>query len=334
LQRLNRLSARIIMKSSFNTKFKALVLVAGLAAGFGAQASSTVTFDPAGNSANNITDVSFTTLDQRPGNALAIGASAGSGVGTNFNLLYQANLGSALNGNGDAVFNQGAVVGGLARNFTFVAGFSETVTGNTVIAGNGVLTFGFGASNANAITATNFFYMYAQGASGNNLAGTGFAGVAPILSGHFISTNYASTFTATGAPAGNALDQAGSNDYPGVTSLNGAGSTTVTLVIDSFNSAYFPNLVVGATSSLINTSQNLAFAQVDPSALFSSNGIANGDTAGVASVGAVNGVSGRNTMFQADANQSFTTGVPEPMPAALIGLGLVALGLVRRKAAK
>jgi hypothetical protein len=323
------------MKSSINTKFRTLVLVAGLAAGFSAHASSTVIFDPAGNSANTSTDVAFTTFDQRPGNAIALGASASSTAGTQFNLVYQSNLGSALDQNGDAVFNQGAVVGGAARNFTFTAGFSEIVTSNTIQAGNGVLTFGFDPANSNSVSATNFFYMYAPGVSGDNLAGTGFAVGTPILTGHFIASNYASTFTATGNN-GQALDQAGGDNYGGVTTINGAGSTVATLVIDSFSTAYFPNLVVGATSSLINTSQNLAFAQVDPSAQFDPDGVAGGALiAGVGSVGTNNGTSTSNTMFQADANQSFTTtAVPEPMPTALIGLGLVALVMVRRKTAQ
>ena len=321
------------MKVSFNSKFKALMLVAGLATGFAAHASSTVTFDPSGT-VGPANDVSFTTLDQRPGNALAIGASANSAVGTRFNLVYQSNLGSVLNVNGDAVFNQGAVVGGAARYFTFVAGFSEIITGNSIVGGNGVLTFAFDPANGNAVSANNFFYMYATSASGNNLAGTGFATGTPILVGHFIAQGYTSTFAAnTGSPV--ALDQNGGNDYAGTTTITGAGSTVATLVIDSFNAAYFPNLVVGATSSLINTSQNLAFAQVDPSARFSSNGLLDGNIAGVGSVGSVNGLSGPNTVFQADANQSFNVAaVPEPLPAALIGLGLVAMGLARRRSKK
>ena len=320
------------MKVSFNSKFKALMLVAGMTAGFAAHASSTVTFDPTGT-VGPANDVSFTTLDQRPGNALAIGASANSTVGTRFNLVYQSNLGSVLNTNGDSVFNQGAVVGGSARYFTFAAGFSEIITGNTVVGGNGVLTFAFDPANSASVSATNFFYMYATSASGNNLAGTGFTTGTPILVGHFVAQGYTSSFTAGGT--GVALDQNGGNDYAGITSITGAGSTVATLVIDSFNAAYFPNLVVGATSSLINTSQNLAFAQVDPSARFTSNGITDGNIAGVGSVGAQNGLSGPNTMFQADANQSFNVAaVPEPLPAALIGLGLVAMGLARRRSKK
>ena len=316
------------MKSPINTKFKALLVVASLATAFAAQASSTITFDPTGTPgpAGNLSVGSF---DQSPGNALAIGASALSVVGTSFNLTYQANLGTLINPNGQAFFLNGT--GG--NFFTFVAGFNEVITSNTInSAGVGTLQFGFGSSNGNAITASNFFYMYAMNAAGTDLSGTGFVGTTPILSGHFVATNYVSAFTANGG-SGTALDGFGNNDYTGISTIIGAGSTVATLVIDGFNVNYFPDLVTGATSSLINTSQNLAFNQTNPAASMTLDG-RGATTAGVGSVGAVNGISGRNTIFQADANQSFTTGVPEPLPSALIGLGLVALGLARRKAVK
>ena len=209
------------------------------------------------------------------------------------------------------------------------------ITSNSInSAGVGTLQFGFGASNGNAISSSNFFYMYAMNAAGSDLAGTGFVGTTPILSGHFVATNYVSAFTASGlGTSPTALDGFGGNNYAGVNTIIGAGSTVATLVIDGFNANYFPDLVIGATSSLINTSQNLAFNQTDPAASMTLDG-RGATTAGVSSVGGINGVSGRNTIFQADANQSFTVGVPEPLPSALIGLGLVALGLARRKAVK
>ena len=317
-----------------NKKFKALALVAGLTMGLSAFAASTVTFSPTGTPGGNIT---IGALDQSPGNALAIGASAGSAPGTNFNLTYQANLATANNGLGVPIYLNGST----GNFFTFVAGFRETVTGNSIVGGNGVLTFGFGANTA-GVSATNFFYMYAMSAPGSDLNGTGFVGTAPILTGHFVSTNYVSSFTANGVSNPPAkLDQFGTDNY-GTGTIIGAGSTTATIVIDAFSTAFFPDLVLGATTSFINTSQNLAFFQTDPSACFSLNGTsatnatctAANNQAGVGSVGAVNGINGPNTIFQADANMSFLRAVPEPMPAALIGLGLVALALTRRKGAK
>lgn len=314
-----------------NFTLKALVLAASFAAGASAYASSTLRFDPSGLPTNT-NDVSFNTFDQLPGNALAIGAGAGSAVGTQFNLKYQSNLGSVLDVNGNPVFTNGNTVAGAARTFTFVAGFREVVTGNTINPATGVGTLTFGFADTPALSGTNFFRMYATPTFGNNLAGTGFTTGTAILTGHFVAAGYSSSFTASGF--GGALDQNGGNNYPGVNTILGNGATVATLVIDSFDANYFPDMVLGATSSLINTSQNLAFAQVDPSAAFSSNGIANGDQAGVSTVGALNGT-GANTMFQADANQSFTVAaVPEPESVALIGLGMLGLALARRRSKK
>jgi hypothetical protein len=94
------------------------------------------------------------------------------------------------------------------------------------------------------------------------------------------------------------------------------------VVIDSFDPTFFPDLVLGSTLLFANTSQVLPYIQTDPSAKFSSNGIANGDINGVSSVGATNGISGPNTMFQADANIGITA-VPEPMSLVLLGVGLM-----------
>ena len=84
------------------------------------------------------------------------------------------------------------------------------------------------------------------------------------------------------------------------------------------------------TLSFFNTSQVTPFLQVDPSARFSSNGIANGDV--VANRGAVNGVTGPDFQFQADANTSFqVSAVPEPETYALMLGGLGLIGFVARR---
>jgi len=298
---------------------KALALAAGVAACFSANATTAITFDPTATPGPT-GDLTITTLDQAPGNALAVGVNQNSSTNTAFTLYYQANLQAAQNGS-TQVFAQGA--GG--NFFTFVAGFGETLTANTPVPGGAVLTFGFDASNP-----TNFYRLYAQAGAGNDLAGTGFQGAsAPILTGHFVATNYSSSFFINGGGPGNPLDQFLGDNYPTTSTVNGSGATAITLVIDSFNANYFPSLVVGATSSLINTSQVLAFSEIDPSAFLTD--AAGNPIAGATSVGLVNGL-GANTIFQADANQAFN--VPEPLPTALIGMGLVAMGLARRRSKK
>jgi hypothetical protein len=81
------------------------------------------------------------------------------------------------------------------------------------------------------------------------------------------------------------------------------------------------------TISFFNNSQVDPFRQVDPSQCFNTDTSVCGGGGGIISVGtlgAVNGATGPNIIFQADGNQSFT--VPEPASLALIGLGLSFMG--------
>src|SRR6266446_7041284 len=73
-----------------------MIGVIGLALAWAAPAMATniVTFDPTGT-AGPAGDITIDRLDQAPGNAIALGASAGSTVGSSFKLLYQSNLGTA-----------------------------------------------------------------------------------------------------------------------------------------------------------------------------------------------------------------------------------------------
>jgi hypothetical protein len=283
--------------------------------------TTTFTFDPTGTAGTTGDITGLGAIDQSPGNALAIGA-VGATVGSTTTLLYQANLGTLNNSLGNGVFLDGT--GG--NYFTFVAGFRETLTSLTTSGGTSTATFGLAAQQP------NFFYMYRTAAPGDNLTGLGFTSGTRILEGSLNQANFSSNFTSnSSAPV--TFDQFGTNNYGSTTSVTGTGASSFNATITGFDPLYFPTFNASTlTLSFFNTSQVVPFQQVDPSALFSSNGTANGDMA--ANIGAVNGVSGPNFQFQADANTSFqVSAVPEPETYALMlgGLGLIGFVARRRK---
>lgn len=284
--------------------------------------ASTILFNPAGTGSSGA--ISIDVLDPGPGNSLSEGLNASSGPGATGTLLFQANLDGALLG-GSTVFADGT--GG--HYFTFAASFGETVTANT---GGTTPTLVFGPTTG----ATNgVFNIYAQTAPGNDLAGTGFTGGTPILSGTLLNNSgFFGNFTANTGNTGT-LDQFGANNYSGVNSIGGTGGFQADIEITSVNTGYFPGLTPGSVLIFATTDQNLPFVSVNPSACFSSNAATTVCTggAGTADVGSVNGL-GPDTLLQTDANLSFTP-VPEPATLSLLGLGLLAgAGRLRKRLAR
>jgi hypothetical protein len=303
--------------------FKKTILAASILCAMAGSAQA-FTVDVNGGAAGGTVN-GVTTLDWLPGNALAVGGNPTGGLqtGDTVTLLYQANLGTLTDGNNILYTN-----GGSGSHITAVAGFNETATVTN------------GGLNATFVDAggTNFFRIYASGANGNNLAGTGFTTGTLILAGTLQSVQ-SSNFTATTAtpvqfdqfPQNNAA----SNNYPGTTTIVGSGSTDLTWLINFFDPAFFPSFNIGdVITTAINSSLVDPFRQVDPSRAFSSNGIANGDLP--SNIGTCNGCfhatgSDLNFQFQADANSSITVTVPEPGTLALIGAALGGLGFMNRR---
>jgi len=283
-----------------------------------------ITFDVNGAAAGGA--YSIDVLDWAPGNALAVGGAPFGGtlgVGYQTQLLYQANL-SVASLNGTNV----VAAGFNSQNFSVVAGVKEKV------AATGPGSVQFTMDDVAALSSTNFFYMYANGlTAGNNLTGKGFTAGTMIMSGYITSINSSNYSTLGGL--GN-LDNFGANNYGGILSLIGSGSTDLTARINFADANYFPDLnLASMVFAFSNTSQVTPFAQVNPSAAFSSDGILDGNL--LSNIGPVNGANftsqqAYNFQFQADGNSSFS--VPEPDSLALFGLALGFAGLLGRRRAK
>jgi hypothetical protein len=276
-----------------------LFLGAGIGSGTSVQGSQVIPFDP--NGTGGATSLQLGSIDSTPGNALAVGAIANGSIvtGTPFQLLYQAKIGNLLDGAGNIVATPGLTTGG---ELTIVAQFNEVATLN-----------GTGASlSTNTSQAGSFVRIYFDpGNNANDLAGTGFNDGTLIYEGA-IGTNGSGNFSVFSTTP-QALDQFGTNDYPGLSTIVGGGLTSIE-ASTVFQDADFFLSPLGALRFSFNTSTLAPFLQVNPAAqMFDGTAAAT-----LASLGAINGVTGPNFLFQADANASF---VPEPSSMALAGLG-------------
>jgi len=306
------------------TGLRAFVLSAAAAvvAALAAPAEAGVIFNP-GTGAINIAGFGYA-----PASALALG-SVSPAVGSSFNL-YAESVINATTGTPSTI-GANYSINGSANQFTAILGFREQIVSNDGTTVKFALT---SPSSFSTSTATpNFFEILATPAGTVNPStgdGTGFGAGTVILRGHLTQDSYAGNFTLSSSPSIDTFNKSTLSAGPNTTAstIVGTGSTQFTVVVDSFNTTYFPT---NPGSLLFSTTNSLPFASVAPLSGFHSGNSSTPDINWNASApansttqfntGTTNGVNGQSTMFQTVATSNFA--VPEP--ASMIQVATAAL---------
>jgi hypothetical protein len=288
----------------------AVLLVLGLS-GLQSARADIIRFNPNGTGAPGALNIG--SFDESVGNAVAVGA-APQVVGNEFQLYYQAVIGSFIDNHGNVVAPP------AGTQFTIVAGFREVITSISGPAATPTFTFGF------APGAKNYLEIYANtnpATFADNSAGTGFNTGHLILSGSIFAPNPTlGNFSVTSSTPV-LLDQFDAVPPPKFATqltLPGVGSTNISATVNSFDPLYFVQPPQILSLNFVTTNGD-PFSQQSPSQLFVQNpggpGVLYNPT-----LGAVNGFSGPDVQFQADASNSFTV-APEPTGVTLLSIGLV-----------
>ena len=289
-------------------RFLVLSMMALLTAPVSAMATSLLTFND-----TVLGPISVGSWDWNAGNALGKGSVPLSTDPANpspFTLYYQAALSNFNDANGNAIGGTGLNSAG-GYEITIQAGFGEL--GYRTDVGGPLPAFSNANFSLDAGSSVNFLNIYYDtNRNSNNLAGTGFADGTLLMSGivNASTGNFTVTvdgFTTPGVLNTFLLDGFGGDDYSGQLTLSGQGSATVEARIDgtSVNATYIDITTLPLNFYLdlfFNSSTVTPFLQQNPSALVAGQ---------IPNIGAINGFSGPDFLFQADGNSSVTV-VPEP----------------------
>jgi hypothetical protein len=273
-------------------------------------------------------------FNENAGNALGKNSITAivAGPGNTFQLYFQTTVANfqpaSGSGNGISITSGGT--------YTIVGSVTETVGTVTNSAGISTATFGVAASQASQ-SGLSIYYIPAAVEAANPVNaftganfGPGLAGAVTILTASptpSVASNQ-NVFTDSLVAPFQTFNQVNPAHNTGVQTVFGNGAYQVQFATTSANASFFTSGAPSVLGVTITGNQNAAFANVEPSGLFTAP---NGTTA-TPNIGTINGLG----LAGATDFQFQTTGllsaVPEPSSVCLMGLGLAGvLTYVHRK---